>query len=112
MVRRLVLPDVDADPQNRNWLQTPDWEKEFELADQLYPEARQKRLSDLYRKYNPNHAPAGTPEGGQFTSGGGGVGTPAPIPPLSLLHSSSVTLTPTVPEVKSFLDEVARKVGE
>lgn len=114
MVRRLVLPDVDADPQNRNWLQTPDWEKEFELADHLYPEARQKRLSDLYRKYNPNHVPAGTPEGGEFASGGGSaagraVGTPAPIPAMSVGFASATELDPTAPEVKSFLDEVSKR---
>lgn len=35
-----------------------------------------ERSLNLLARYNPNHAPAGTPEGGQFTSDGGGGGPP------------------------------------
>lgn len=35
----------------------------------------QTEIDEVVEKFNPNHVPAGSPDGGQFTTGGGGSGT-------------------------------------
>lgn len=64
---------IDFDSgDNANWLRI--------VA--LDPVGREKGLIRLYQKFNPNHAPAGSPQGGQFSSGAAGD--------LSSIHSTMV----------------------
>jgi len=67
-----------------------------------------KNLPVVYLKENPNHEPAGSPEGGQFAHGEGGGGSSgsdsgsgpkgSPTPPIS--HANAITRSSKVARVK------------
>lgn len=66
-----------------------------------------------YTKYNPNHAPAGSPSGGEFTSAGDGGGDGSGAPELSLRQTKQRAFNGEPVEIKNALTrQEAGALGE